>query len=209
VNAASLLPGPISAGEIVTLFGSVPAAPHFRMDGLPMHTIYSGPSEVNVMIPFGLTPARTHRLEVHTEGGEHLEIPLDTAQFSPAIFTQNGSGTGPGVILNQDHSLNSASNPSPPDSIITIYGTGFGRPDPPLVDDQLASKASTPTPPVTADIAGIPAQVIDMGAAPGLIPGLLQINVRIPTAVKPDPQAVITLQIGDARSQSGITVAIQ
>jgi uncharacterized protein (TIGR03437 family) len=61
---------------------------------------------------------------------------------------------------------------------------------------------------VTVTIAGINAPVQYAGAAPGLVAGVMQINVQIPDGVPSGPQPVI-VQVGQAQSQSGVTVAIQ
>ena len=46
------------------------------------------------------------------------------------------------------------------------------------------------------------------GAAPGLVAGVFQINVRIPEGVEPGPQPVV-VQIGTASSSPEVTVAVQ
>ncbi len=126
----------------------------------------------------------------------------------PGLFTANASGSGPGAIRNQDLSVNSASNPAPRGSIV-VYATGEGATDPVGVDGQVAATAfPKPTLPVTVRIGGMPAEVLYAGAAPSLVAGVLQVNVRVPEGV-PDGAAEVRLIVGSAESPAGVTVAVQ
>ena len=68
--------------------------------------------------------------------------------------------------------------------------------------------AALPKPilPVTATINGVPATVTYYGAAPGLIAGLLQVNIMVPPGAT---SGNVVLTIGGNRSQTGVTVAIR
>ncbi len=128
---------------------------------------------------------------------------------APAIFTVSGNGTGPGAILNEDYTVNSFSNPAAPGSVILVYATGFGPLSPPAADGEIATAAAPTTLTVSARIAGIPSEVTYAGAAPGLIAGVVQINVRIPKGAGPNPAAPILLSAGSAATPAGVTVALQ
>jgi len=52
------------------------------------------------------------------------------------------------------------------------------------------------------------AEVVYAGAAPGLVAGVMQVNVRIPLNA-PSGNVAIVLQVGDAFSQPGTTIAIR
>jgi uncharacterized protein (TIGR03437 family) len=62
--------------------------------------------------------------------------------------------------------------------------------------------------PVTATIGGQPADILYAGSAPGLPAGALQVNARIPEGTASGTAAIV-LKVGDASSQTGVTVAIQ
>jgi uncharacterized protein (TIGR03437 family) len=54
---------------------------------------------------------------------------LDGAASTPAIFTPGGSGRGAGAVLNQDYTLNTATNPvvkATAGNALMIYATGLG-----------------------------------------------------------------------------------
>ncbi len=61
--------------------------------------------------------------------------------------------------------------------------------------------------PVTVTIGGLPAKMLYAGAAPGLVAGVVQINVVIPQGIAGgDVPAEVT--IGGLGSQAGVTVAV-
>jgi uncharacterized protein (TIGR03437 family) len=62
--------------------------------------------------------------------------------------------------------------------------------------------------PVRVTVGGEPAEVLYAGGAPGLVAGVLQVNVRIPSGVAPG-EAPVVLRVGSARSQSFVTIAVR
>ena len=209
LNAGSLLPGPVAPGEIVTLLGFFPPAPiELLFNGVPAPILYTGLDQVNAIVPFSLDSGGPVHLEARSNGRTVAQASLAAAPVVPAIFTLSGTGIGPGAVLNQDYSVNSLANPAAAGSVIMVYGTGFGALDPPAVDGQPGSTATTVFP-VTAAIAGIPAEVTYAGAAPGLVAGIAQINVRIPSGLSASFAASVSLMIGSAFTQFGVTIAIQ
>jgi uncharacterized protein (TIGR03437 family) len=210
LNAASLLPGPISPGEIVTLLGGLPVDPKAALlfNGVAAPLLYAGVDQVNAIVPFGLDLSAPATLEVRI-GNSPLKISLPVAPTTPAIFTQGNAGYGPGAILNQDYSLNSPANPASRGSVVMIYGTGFGALNPQPSDGQPVPGPASTISPVSATIGGVPATVIYAGAAPQLIAGLTQINVMVPDDIPPDPAAPVILKIGSSAVPAGVTVSIQ
>jgi uncharacterized protein (TIGR03437 family) len=57
-------------------------------------------------------------------------------------------------------------------------------------------------------IAGVAAEVLYAGSAPGLVTGLVQVNVRIPQEIRPDPAAPVSLFAGSAATPDGVTIAV-
>jgi uncharacterized protein (TIGR03437 family) len=208
LNGASLIAGPVSPGEIVTLFGNLPAAaPQVLFGGIPAPILYAGLNQVNAVVPFGLTPDAPANLEVRTSSGS-ATLPVPVVPVTPAVFAQASGGTGQGAILNQDLTVNSPDHPATPGSIVVLYGTGFGMLDPQPADGQIAEHAAATRLDVTASIAGIAAEVIYAGAAPGLVAGFVQVNLRVPDGVSPSLSVPVILTIGQVAAPA-ITVAIQ
>jgi uncharacterized protein (TIGR03437 family) len=211
LNAASLAPGPVSPGEIITILG-VPgqfAAPYVIVNGIQAPTLYSGSGQLNAIVPFGLSQTGTANFDLQNQGVSLGKVSVQTAAVTPAIFTLSGNGTGPGAILNQDFSVNSFDNPARADSVIMVYSTGFGTVNPPATDGLTATGPASTTALVTATIAGVPAQVTYAGTAPGLIAGVTQVNVQIPKGLAASSAAPIALSIRGVSTPPGATLAIQ
>jgi uncharacterized protein (TIGR03437 family) len=117
---------------------------------------------------------------------------------------------GLGAILNQNYSLNAPANRAAIGDTIQIYCTGGGVTAPASVDGSLSA---APFPvlnlPVTVTIGGVNARVAYKGAAPSLIAGLTQINAEVPPGVAPGAAVLVVVQVGEFKSQPGVTVAIQ
>ena len=47
------------------------------------------------------------------------------------------------------------------------------------------------------------------GGAPGLVAGLMQINVQIPSGIQTGNAVPVVVQVGGASSQPGVTIAVQ
>lgn len=192
LNAASMLAGPVAPGEIVSIFGIgfQPDQTQLLFDGQPATIFYTGASQINALAPARFAGATTE-IGVVVDGLKIADWICSVAASAPAIFT-SGNGTGQAAAINQDGSLNSASNPAARGSIISLYATGQGN----------GSASASLT------IGNYPAQLLYAGPAPGF-PGLMQINAQIPGGfLGPGIQAVV-FSVGNAASQSGVTMAIR
>jgi len=194
-------------------------------DGVPAPLSYAQAGQVNAVVPFevagkqqtviayryyyngGPAPGPLPGLSINSNA-----VTMPVVAAVPAIFALNASGSGPGAIENwPDYSINSASNPVGANGYIQIFGTGGGTVVGGAADGALAPGAAwlsaSPTWP-TATIGGLPATVTYAGSAPGLVNGVLQVNLQIPQGLTPGPQPVV-ITIGSAQSQPGITVAVK
>jgi uncharacterized protein (TIGR03437 family) len=208
LNSASLLPGPVSPGEIITLLGGLPSGEMtLAMNGLPAPVLYSGLNQVNAIVPFAIDLGAPATLEVRI-GGRTASISVPVAAVAPGVFTLNATGSGPGAVLNADNSLNSADNPAARGSTVVLFGTGFGLFDPPTADGQIAGAIAPTKLEVTAIVGGRPAVVTYAGAAPGLVAGVVQVNIQIPVDADPSPNTPVVLQVGTASTPTGVTLAV-
>ena len=228
VNAASFLLTPVAPGQIVSIFGSSIgpsqgvgarldssgrldsslADTMVLFDGIPAPLFFVRTDQINAQVPYAVAGKTSTAMQVHYKGVPTNPVTLPVAESAPAIFALAG-GTGQGVILNQDMTLNSSTNPAPTGSIVVLYATGEGQTDPAGIDGNLA-EAPYPTPllPVTVTIGGLLAEILFAAATPGFA-GLLQVNARIPAGVVPGDAVPVTLAIGTAASQPGLTLAVE
>jgi len=91
-----------------------------------------------------------------------------------------------------------------------MFLTGEGQTDPPGSDGKIANGIlPVPILPVTVRIAGQDAEVLYAGGAPGMVAGVMQLNVRVPEYVPPNNAAQVIVTIGGGSSQTSATVAIR
>jgi uncharacterized protein (TIGR03437 family) len=229
-SAASYASDVLSPGEIVAIFGTGlgPATPaglqldgagmvstsiggtQVLFDGIPSPMVWASQGQVNAVVPFGIV---NQTAQVQVQYQDHVSDPLNmaVAPSSPGIFSADGSGSGQAIVLNQDGSVNSANAPAPHRSVITLYATGAGQFNPGMLDGAVITADNLPTPvlPVSVRIGGRDAFILYAGGAPGLVAGVLQVNVQIPDGAPTGAAIPITLRIGDRMSQTNLSIAIQ
>jgi uncharacterized protein (TIGR03437 family) len=229
-NAANYARAAVSPGEIVTLFGSAigPAilkTAELTPDGERLTTflaqtrvffdeiaaalVYTSEAQVSAIVPYAVAGRPVTQITVEHQGVRSNALSMPVAAAVPGVFTIDGSGSGPGAVLNQDFTVNSDMNPAPAGSIVQIFATGEGATDPPGMDGKLA-KGELPKPrlPVTVTIGGIEARVHYAGAAPGLVAGVLQVNAEVPEGVEAGAAAQVVVRVGESASQTGVTIAV-
>ncbi len=231
VNTASYVAGPVAPGEIVAIFGgklgpealaeaNIEADNTFAktaggtqvlFDGIPAAMLYASAGQVGCMVPYSVAGKATVKVEIEYLGLKSDPVYLAVSQATPALFTKDGSGTGPGAVLNLGLGLNGAENPAPPGSFIILYATGDGEANPASKDGEISGNVITrrTKAPVYVYVGGVPAEIWYAGPAPGSVAGLTQINVKLTPNVPAGPQVPIVLQVGNSPSQDGVTVAIQ
>ena len=95
-------------------------------DGHPAPVIYAQSRQLNVLAPFSLDGKETTTVTV-TCNGAALPAFTRPVRFSSAgLFRREPNVSAEASAVNQDGTLNSASNPAPAGSIIALWGTGFG-----------------------------------------------------------------------------------
>jgi len=240
VNSATQLSGAVSPGEIVSLYGTnlgpTPAigltltssgavstmlgTTQVFFDSTPAPLIYVGANQINAVVPYEVAGRFQTTVTVSTNGLVSTGIVQAVVATAPGIFTANSSGKGPGAILNEDYSLNSASHPAAAGTAVSIYATGEGVLNPPATTGSVTSKTAPFPVPVASPVSvnfqvtsngstiNIPANVTYAGEAPGFVSGAMQVNVVIPTLVPSGAQTVV-LTIGANSSPAQVTVQVK
>jgi uncharacterized protein (TIGR03437 family) len=234
VNAATFQNGPISPGEIVTLGGTglgPPTPAGLALDhtgkvatsvagvqvlfsGTAAPLTYVSANQINCVVPYEVQGLLNPSVLVTYQSETSSAFPLTPAPTAPALFTANGSGSGPAAALNQDQSYNSPNNPASKGSTVVLYMTGEGQTAPAGVTGKVTTVSATPplTPqpllPVGVLIGGQPASASFYGEAPGMVSGVMQLNVLVP-ANAPSGNLPITVSVGGNNSQNGVTISVQ
>jgi trimeric autotransporter adhesin len=159
VNAATQQPGPISPGEIITIYGTnigpVSAVSltlngngtvstnigntQVFFDGIAAPLIYVSATQINLIVPYEMAGRTQTTLTVVRGGLTSNALHPGLTDTSPGIFTSDSSGHGPGAILNQNGTFNGPGVGAPKGSVISIYATGEGQISPPGVTGTVTS----------------------------------------------------------------------
>lgn len=226
--AAGYASGRIAPGEIVVVFGanmgpttllggrigssgriaSSLDGSRVVFDGAAAPFIYTQDRQLSVVVPYGVADGAAAAMQIEYGGFRSETITLPVVPAAPGIFTIDQSGTGQGAILNQDGTVNSHANPAPPGSAVSVYATGGGRTEPPSDDGEIPAGARPLALETAATVGGEPAVVLYAGAAPGLVSGVVQVNILIPGNAVDAGAAPILVTIGGASSQAGVTVSV-
>ena len=228
VNAASYTTGPIAPGEMVIVFGNAfgptqlvnlqldpqgkiattLAGVQVLFDGVAAPLIYVSPTQIAAMVPYSISGMPHSEVQVVRFGIPSIPQVTPVALTAPGIFSADASGKGQAAITNSDGSLNSRTNPAIPGSYVTMYLTGEGRTDTPGSDGMIATGIANVQAKVTVRIAGQKTQLLYAGSAPGNVNGFAQINVVIPADISYGGSLPLLVQIGEASTQTEITVAV-
>ena len=229
-NGASFLAEAVSPGEVLAVFGanlgpaeltnmqmtaggqvtSTLANTQIFFDGVSAPMLYTSANQIGAIVPFG-TAGPTTQIVVWSQGQSSAPLTMPVFPATPALFSLDGTGGGPGAILNQDGSLNSAANPAARGSVVVLYGTGAGQTNPAGDDGMISVGSPLPTPvlPVSIFIDGRPAEVLYAGAAPEMVQGVIQINARVPATASTGPTTTVIFIVGNYSSPNTVTLAVK
>jgi len=234
VNAASGATGPISPGEVVLIGGftigpspranaAIPATGTLgsalggvtvTFNGNPAPILYASASTIATIVPYELGGFTSASVVVKFTNAFNNVAPAAFTQpvafTAPGLFTLDASGSGQAVAINQDGTVNNATNAAVKGSAILLYGTGEGSTAPSGQNGLITTGRILPGPifPVSLTIGGIPARVISAESSPGTVAGILQVEAIIPTGVATGPVPVV-LTVGTTNSQSGVTLNVK
>ncbi|HTS31713.1 MAG TPA: SBBP repeat-containing protein [Bryobacteraceae bacterium] len=208
LNAFSLLPGPVSPGEIlsVSVPGFAPNPPvdiglnlqggplaaslagvQVSFDGIAAYIVSALPGKIVCIAPVEIAGQSTTATQVTINGLSSNVLDVNVAPTDLGLLSADGSGAGQAYALNADGSMNSPSNPAAIGSQVTVFFTGGGVTNPPEADG---------TSPATAG--AVPAAKLPLyplggsiQALPGYAPGMFSYTFTVP-ANGPSPLTVFT-----------------
>lgn len=234
VNGASYIEGAVAPGENVVAIGTALGPPFLAggsltpegkmasavsdtqllFDGVSAPILYAWGQQTSAVVPFEVAGQTTTKVQLVYQGVQSDAVTYDVAPVAPGIYTQDGTGLGAGGILNQDGvTINSALMPAQKGSVVAVYMTGGGNTAPASATGAIiradGSALSWTVAPVTCTVGGIPATVRYAGTAPGLVAGMVQVNIQIPDDAPSGPEVPLVISFDSSSSQDGVTIAIQ
>lgn len=230
VNGASFQAGAISGGEVITAFGTQlgPTTPataqidstgklattlggvQVLVNGFAAPMIYASATQVTAVVPYQVAGYQQATVQVTYLNQRSNATNLSVATTAPGIFALNSQGTGAGA-RNADFSPNGPANPVAKGSYVVFFLTGEGPLNPAGVTGKInpaTGSAAIAALPVGVLINNQPANWNYAGGIPGVVEGILQLNVQIPQNV-PSGDLPVLVTIGGHASQAGVTVSVQ
>lgn len=212
VSAASFS-GPVSPGQLITIFGSdlanglmdgasLPLPREFRgtrveIGGVACPLLFVRRDQINAQLPTEVSPGDQTVRIFSPFGSASSRVRVVAA--SPELFRSSGNRA---IFQRGNGALLSASNPARKGETVTFYGTGIGPTTPSVPTGSAAqggSRLSRAALSAEVFIGGVRADSSFVGLTPGLV-ALMQINVTVPVSISGGDTSV-ELRIGGARSQ--------
>jgi uncharacterized protein (TIGR03437 family) len=240
-NAASYAAGVVSPGENIVIWGTSIGPPNLTygaltagggalstiagntrvlFDGVAAPMVYALATQTSVIVPYEVAGRPTTSVVVEYQGVQSAPLIYSVQAAVPGIYTQNLQGTGPGAILNQDGvTVNGPGTMAAKGSVVAVFMTGEGQTSPAGATGVIAP-INVPAPwkqpqlKATATVGGTQATVQYYGSAPGLVSGVMQVNVQIP-AKAPSGALPIVITLSDPATglsystQGQVTVSVQ
>jgi uncharacterized protein (TIGR03437 family) len=217
-NAASYMSGPVAPGEVIAISATrlgIPTAlaslqnTQVTFDNIPATLTNVTSSQITAMAPYDIAGEFQTVVKVSIAGQSAPPVTLNVALTAPGIFTINGPvGTGDqAAVLNQDGTVNSQTNPALRGSEIAIFATGGGEMFPQAANGSITPSTNIPAPiaATSVTIDNQLARVLYSGGAPGLIAGVLQVNVLVPAAANSGAVNIV-IAVGGVPSQKGAQI---
>ena len=170
----------------------------------PLYVV--SPTQINFLVPMKAPQSGTADLTViRPSTGEILAAgPVDMTVASPALFTQAMAPSGQVAAVNEDGTLNSATNPIQRGKWVSLYLTGQGF-VPNAPPDGVPPTEPVNLPFQTRVIVNTgflqDSDILYSGLAPGSV-SLWQINIRIPMTVPPSNNILVVVQYRDIPSNN-------
>jgi uncharacterized protein (TIGR03437 family) len=155
--------------------------------GVRANIVAATANRLTVQVPAGVSRGA---IEVSAFDGtrDRGKGAVEVAPVAPAILTAAG-GRGQALAVNDDGQINGDAQPAGRNSVVSLFLTGEGG----------------GAPKITAQIGGYAADVLWSGPAPGL-PGVYQVNVRMPGGFAPSGLVDVILALDGIKTQSGVTI---
>jgi uncharacterized protein (TIGR03437 family) len=178
---------PVAPGQLISIV-NVPAGElEWKIDGHHAIILTASTSEIVALVPE--TAAGKTVIEATGRGDSIFRREIEVAAASPGLFMTSEREALASI---SGEPAGTRARPAGRGSILTFYATGQG----------------VNLSPVRFTLGGIPVDVLYYGSAPGL-PGVFQINARMPGLFTAPGTYEAVLWIGDVPSPSGVTITLE
>jgi uncharacterized protein (TIGR03437 family) len=192
------------------------------VDGKPAPMLFSWDKQINFIVPWSIRTDGAAVPLCTTYDGATACVQVGTTTAVTGAF-QRGAVT---AALNQNNSIHEVTNPAAPGSVVQLFMTGFGAVEGTLLDGGVAGatiqlikgSVTASTDPFGTGGCGLFAcaaasgnRVVDVGfagAAPSLVLGVNQINIKIPDDM-PSGLQTFTISFKPTGATNPITTAVQ
>ena len=233
---AQEIPLPLTLGGVTVTFNGIPA---------PLFGVW--PDQINAQLPGdlisstsfqGLDAQRAPRqvtstatLVVNNAVGSSEPRAVELSLFSSAIFTVGSSGSGQGAVMFANSAVLAAargftenSSPAKENDILTIYATGLGPVEPPIMDgfnscdpagqclpdfSNVVLRRTTTQPVVTIGGVVVPEEDMLFSGLSVEFVGLNVITIRVPAGVAPGNAVPIVIRMDELEGRGDVTLAIE
>lgn len=215
VNAASYAEGAVAPGQVVLLGGSnigpcvltglkldengfvspTLAGVQVTFNGVAAPLIYVTATQVAAVAPYEIDGRAAAAVQVTVGGRASNTLTVPVAAAAPGIFTADASGTGPAAAFRTG-------------DVVSIYLTGEGQTTPAGVTGKVTATPPLPRQSVTATLDGQPVEVLFAGEAPGVVSGVMQVNLRVPPTAR-NGALPLAVSVGGTPAQTGVTLSVR
>jgi len=205
----------LSPGEAIAAIGTgFGSDAQLLLDGTPLQNVSASQTSVVAVVPDDAPTSGARQVTVSSGGASSNPMFMPAAPASPGIYSVDGSGFGQGYILNADGTLNSPSNPTTGGAAITIFATGVGQfttvsgfavtdlTVAVFVDGFYADGINA----VMQQVPGDPGNVYEIGV---YVPNQASFSAQQPNLPDRTFQVPVTIFLGSASSQNGISLSVQ
>jgi uncharacterized protein (TIGR03437 family) len=192
------------------------AGTRVSIGGRAAYVNYISPSQVNVLVPAGVSPG-PQSLSVTNAVGTSTSFPVTVETSKPGLFAHPSFNVGgrqfvgalfpdgtyvlpPGAVPGI-----SSRRARPGDTII-LYGVGFGSVNPNVPVGQIAQQLNALTAALQIRFGGVQATVSYSGLALGFV-GLYQFNVVVPSIPASDATS-LTFTLGGVNGTQTLSIAV-
>lgn len=187
VNAASLAEGPLSPGELLSFALGAPGTT-IRIGGQAIDPLDLRPGGLLLQAPSWLAGLPGVTVEIRNGGALFSTSQYAVASAAPGLFAM---GSQVSAVL-EDGTLNAQSNPARQGMVVSLFGTGDGVAGGPF----------------GLTIAGVDAEVLYAGPAPGLT-GVFQVNGRVPGGFLPAGALPVVVTAAGVPTQPGVSLWVR